>query len=620
MICPVCGKKAADKAARCEQCGYEFESSAGSSPGQDEAGTHDYAQEQLKPREHKLGLMTLIGGQSGTTDVSLFVTCLLGLLFSVIFYVLFPIPLIKGSYFYSVFVERGNIPYAIAFLFFWTLAILMFKMIKIWQQKSALKLEVVPHNIKSITLQNISYIKNNMVRMFGNPRDKILTNRIWVALEHYRAVGAEEEVGDILRYQAEIDAGIMESSYNISKAFIWAIPILGFIGTVLGIGSAVGGFSKFTQAALEIDQIKTALDVITSGLSVAFDTTLVGLVCSLILMLPSTALQKSEENFLTAVENYCIDNLLNKLEKKEEARVQETAITSEGAAARFKRIIEETFQHHLEMLKECFQAWSGGFSGVMEQVTDQSRLVGEQFAAIAPLTATFKQNMESFTSKLSGIAGQQAEMMNGLKEQLKNIQPLISSVNQISDSLSQERKLFHEQVNLWIENLDKLGSNLLLKFEDQFHQQVNSLSEMGKNLQTQQRDFNEQMTQWTRGFKDLSQEVSANFERQLDKLSRVSATFEGMIDKEAKIMELLNQNIEQLASSGASFKEVLTDFTNVLQREEEIVRLINRNFEQLTVSDSMLKDTLAGIRTGLETLRPSLEQLARPRTVRLIQE
>jgi biopolymer transport protein ExbB/TolQ len=611
--------------------------------------------------------LSSLSGRPGTTEVGLFITCIMGLILSIFYYKIFPIPLIKGTYVYDVFVNRGDIPYAIIFFFFWTATIFILKGIKIWQQKSVFKMEIIPADITTINLKNVDHIKNNMIQLVKNPRHRIVTNRIWTALEHYRSVEMEENVGDILRYQAEIDAGTMDSSYNIAKTFIWAIPILGFIGTVLGIGSAVGGFSKFTQAAMEIDQIKGALDVITAGLSVAFDTTLAGLVCSMILMLPSTALQNSEEKFLTDVETYCIENLLNKLERKKDSPAETAAISSDSAAAKFKRIIEETFQHHLDMLKESFSAWCGGFGEVMDQVTGQTRLVGKEFSAIKDLTSTFKQNMDGFTASLNNIAGQQTEIMGELKEQLRNVQPLVSGMKDISESMAQERVLFHEQANLWTENLEKLENNILLKFEDQFRkqasslddieeslrnqrsefheqvgqwignmdkmgsalltkfgdhfqQQLTSLDKIGKDLQTQRSDFNEKLSEWTNGFGELSQQTSYKFEQQLNKMSQISEVFDRMMEKENKIMEHLNQNIAQLDSSGTNLKDVLSNLTDVLTQEEKIIGLVNRNFEQLALSDTMFKDTLAGINNGLESLRPSLEKLAKPKRVQLIEE
>ena len=63
-------------------------------------------------------------------------------------------------------------------------------------------------------------------------------------------------------------------SYAVPRVMIWAIPLMGFIGTVVGISKAVAGFSGFLQTAEEIDQIKQAIGGVTTGLAIAFDTTL----------------------------------------------------------------------------------------------------------------------------------------------------------------------------------------------------------------------------------------------------------------------------------------------------------------------------------------------------------
>ncbi len=57
---------------------------------------------------------------------------------------------------------------------------------------------------------------------------------------------------------------------------IWALPMLGFIGTVLGISQAIGGLAQ-GPAVLAADD--AGLGGVFGGLAFAFDTTLVGLVC-----------------------------------------------------------------------------------------------------------------------------------------------------------------------------------------------------------------------------------------------------------------------------------------------------------------------------------------------------
>jgi biopolymer transport protein ExbB/TolQ len=94
---------------------------------------------------------------------------------------------------------------------------------------------------------------------------------------------------------------------------VWAIPVLGFIGTVEGLSMAIGGFGSVLASANDFEQVKGALQGVTSGLSVAFETTMQGLVAALIIQLVMTALKKSEEEFLDACGEYCARNIVGRL-------------------------------------------------------------------------------------------------------------------------------------------------------------------------------------------------------------------------------------------------------------------------------------------------------------------
>jgi len=122
-----------------------------------------------------------------------------------------------------------------------------------------------------------------------------------------------------LRYDADIDSSAAQSGYTILKVFIWAMPIVGFIGTVIGIGAAAGGFSAFIQGVDDVEKlnelIKPALGGVTSGLSVAFDITLLALVLAVPVMLFSSWVQKREDEVLIAMERYCVNEFLGKLER-----------------------------------------------------------------------------------------------------------------------------------------------------------------------------------------------------------------------------------------------------------------------------------------------------------------
>jgi biopolymer transport protein ExbB/TolQ len=133
-------------------------------------------------------------------------------------------------------------------------------------------------------------------------------------LEHFRVRADVAEAVDVLRAQAERDEAAVESSFSMLRVFIWAIPILGFIGTVLGIGQSVGGFSESVAAAADLDVMKDSIGTVTSGLGIAFDTTLLALVMSIFIMFPTSSLQKAEEDHLARVDDYCQRNLVARLD------------------------------------------------------------------------------------------------------------------------------------------------------------------------------------------------------------------------------------------------------------------------------------------------------------------
>jgi biopolymer transport protein ExbB/TolQ len=105
----------------------------------------------------------------------------------------------------------------------------------------------------------------------------------------------------------------METSYAMVQGFVWAIPVLGFIGTVLGLSEAIGTFGSVLDASDDLSQISSSLKGVTGGLATAFETTLLALVAALIIQLVMTALKKSEEEFLDATVEYCIRNVVGRL-------------------------------------------------------------------------------------------------------------------------------------------------------------------------------------------------------------------------------------------------------------------------------------------------------------------
>jgi biopolymer transport protein ExbB/TolQ len=206
------------------------------------------------------------------------------------------------------------IPLAIVFFCSWALAILAVKSRKIALQRRALAIGVVPTSHDFVlSSASVDAVIENIYQAVDDPKHFILFNRIVIALSNLRNLGRVSDVDDILHSQASNDEAAMDTSYLLVASFVWAIPVLGFIGTVVGLSRAIGAFGDVVSSASDVSQITGALKPVVAGLSTAFETTLEALVGALVVQLFMIYLKKSEEEFLESCSDYCIRNVVNRL-------------------------------------------------------------------------------------------------------------------------------------------------------------------------------------------------------------------------------------------------------------------------------------------------------------------
>lgn len=115
---------------------------------------------------------------------------------------------------------------------------------------------------------------------------------------------------DFLSKQLELFLHSVELRYNKLKYIIWLIPSLGFMGTVYGIGLAV---SRLGEGSLDDPSLLTNM---AGSLGIAFNTTLLALVLSVILQFFTTHYEAKEENIINEFGRYILDNLINKIVEK----------------------------------------------------------------------------------------------------------------------------------------------------------------------------------------------------------------------------------------------------------------------------------------------------------------
>ena len=142
----------------------------------------------------------------------------------------------------------------------------------------------------------------------------LLFRRVDMALSNLGNIGEVRDVGAVLESQADSDASSVDSSYTVIRSLIWTIPILGFIGTVVGLSQAIGSFtSVLNDAGGDSGSIKSKLGPVVAGLATAFETTLVALLAAVVIQLLSTWVFKREEALLDGITDFTNEHVLSRL-------------------------------------------------------------------------------------------------------------------------------------------------------------------------------------------------------------------------------------------------------------------------------------------------------------------
>lgn len=145
------------------------------------------------------------------------------------------------------------------------------------------------------------------LRAVGSGRgNDILMRRFRDALDRIMRRNSAAGLEDELKYLADRDADRVYESYALFRVITWAIPVLGFLGTVIGITLAIGNLNP---AALE-----ESIDHVVLALRIAFATTTQALSLSIVLMFTKYLVGQAQNNLLGRIDRQVDDELLGRFE------------------------------------------------------------------------------------------------------------------------------------------------------------------------------------------------------------------------------------------------------------------------------------------------------------------
>jgi biopolymer transport protein ExbB/TolQ len=190
-------------------------------------------------------------------------------------------------------------------LLLWALAILGYKWVVVLRERGLLDAELLPltEGIKILPEDARRYVKP-LAALEPALRSLLLPRAVAQSLTRFETTHNVQDAASAVSAVCENEGGRLDSELAQIRYVAWAIPAIGFIGTVRGIGNAMGLAHRAVQGDIT---------GVTENLGTAFNSTLIALLLSIVLMFLVHQLQLAQERLVLDTETYVNDRLIRHL-------------------------------------------------------------------------------------------------------------------------------------------------------------------------------------------------------------------------------------------------------------------------------------------------------------------
>lgn len=310
--------------------------------------------------------------------------------------------------------------------------------------------------------------------------DTHFVKRVREASEYVIGRGSAEGLEGYLTYLAEIRSGRLHDGYALIRTITWAIPILGFLGTVIGITMAIANINP--------EKLESSLPEVTAGLAVAFDTTALALALSMILVFGTYVIERTEQQTLDDIEDFGVKQLLllfpNSPERTDSPLILAEQQAAEQLLVRSESMINlqmEMWQSSLEGLRD---RWSSTLSK-QQQYLDQALQTGLTNALVEhsrQLEDSRSEFVTAFRSASESIGLQLRESSSALIQRQQDGGELIAQTwKQFRSEITQTRDEHAKQLALLTHAISaEVGA-----WQDQLKNSTQSMSQQFNELRAQ---------------------------------------------------------------------------------------------------------------------------------------
>jgi len=190
-------------------------------------------------------------------------------------------------------------------LMLWALTILGYKGVTAYQHSRQLDEDLLqlPEGLP-IGPEDTKELQSRLDNLSPHEHGYLPTRALRAGIQRFGATRDVQDSATAAREICESEGERMESELSTIRYIAWAIPSVGFIGTVRGIGTALSQANR----AVEGD-----ITGVTQSLGVAFNSTFIALIISIVLMFFIHQLQLMQERLVLDTRVYCDSNLVSRL-------------------------------------------------------------------------------------------------------------------------------------------------------------------------------------------------------------------------------------------------------------------------------------------------------------------
>ncbi|QDT90707.1 MotA/TolQ/ExbB proton channel family protein [Gimesia algae] len=410
--------------------------------------------------------------------------------------------------------------YATAGLFFIGMAIIGVKGIGMLSQKKSMS----ETKIDWETIGEIEKL-NDRIDVFSEQVDSLsswigetyLGKRLKDTVSYVKGRRSVQDLDEHLKYLAELASEQMHASYSLIRTITWAVPIIGFLGTVIGITIAIANVTP--------DQLDTSLSEVTGGLAVAFDTTALALGLSLILVFSTFIVERMEQKQLEQIELFGIENIASCLSVTESSLSPLESAEAEAAQELVLRT-EEMILRQTELWQQSLEGLRGRWSDMMER---------QQLDLDHSLQAGMTNTLGSHSSQLESLRN---EFLNAYQATTEQIELMLTRW--------QEKQT---------ESNSSFSTNLAQIWNEVHQDVISAQTRQTSQIELATKEIAGEVRQWNQQLKDTS-EVST---LQIEALNSQSENLLKIVGQEEHLVGLqkrLTENLDAIRAT-ETFEETL---------------------------------------------------------------